>query len=87
MAPRKPHNNRLSSSSALKTNEIWSKTIGYDPYAAAEDAENERRAKAEAEQRAVDNAVKLNDSKTGDPSMMDMMNQFSGYNSPSPLEV
>ena len=31
--------------------------------------------------------VKLNDSKTGDPSMMDMMNQFSGYNSPSPLEV
>ena len=44
-------------------------------------------AKAEAEQRAVDNAVKLNDSKTGDPSMMDMMNQFSGYNSPSPLEV
>ena len=44
-------------------------------------------AKAEAEQRAVENAVKLNDSKTGDPSMMDMMNQFSGYNSPSPLEV
>ena len=34
-----------------------------------------------------ENAVKLNDSKTGDPSMMDMMNQFSGYNSPSPLEV
>ena len=31
--------------------------------------------------------VKLNDSKTGEPSMMDMLNQFSGYNSPSALEV
>jgi len=50
-------------------------------------AQQQAMAKAEAEQRAVDNAVKLNDSKTGDPSMMDMMNQFSGYNSPSPLEV
>ena len=50
-------------------------------------AQQQAAAKAEAEQRAVDNAVKLNDSKTGDPSMMDMMNQFSGYNSPSPLEV
>ena len=50
-------------------------------------AQQQAIAKAEAEQRAVDNAVKLNDSKTGDPSMMDMMNQFSGYNSPSPLEV
>jgi hypothetical protein len=29
-----PHNNRVSASSALKTNDIWSKTIGYDPYAA-----------------------------------------------------
>ena len=47
----------------------------------------QQAAKAEAEQRAVENAVKLNNSKTGDPSMMDMMHQFSGYNSPSPLEV
>ena len=44
-------------------------------------------AQAEAEQRAVENATKLNNSKTGEPSLMDMMNQFSGYNSPSPLEV
>ena len=50
-------------------------------------AAQQAAAKAEAEQRAVENAVKLNNSKTGDPSMMDMMNQFSGYNSPSPLEV
>ncbi len=28
-----PHNNRVSASSALKTNDIWSKTIGHDPYA------------------------------------------------------
>lgn len=31
---RMPHNNRMSASSALKTNDIWSKTIGHDPYAA-----------------------------------------------------
>ena len=41
----------------------------------------------EAQQQAVENAVKLNDSKTGDPSMMDIVGQFSGYNSPSPMEV
>ena len=44
-------------------------------------------AQQEQLQNTVDNAVKLNDSKTGEPSMMDMLNQFSGYNSPSPLEV
>lgn len=33
---RMPHNNRVSSSSALKTNDMWSKTIGYDPYAVDE---------------------------------------------------
>ena len=47
----------------------------------------QQMAKAEAEQRAVENMTKLNNSKTGDPSLMDMMNQYSGYNSPSPLEV
>ena len=45
-------------------------------------------AQREAQQQGIDNAVKLNNSKqTQDPSMMDMINQFSGYNSPSPLEV
>ena len=44
-------------------------------------------AQQEAQQQAVENATKLNNSKTGEPSMLDMMNQFSGYNSPSPLEV
>ncbi len=35
MTSRKmPHNNRVSASVALKTNSIWTKTIGYDPYAA-----------------------------------------------------
>ena len=29
-----PHNNRVSASTALRTNDIWSKTIGYNPYAA-----------------------------------------------------
>ena len=45
-------------------------------------------AQREAQQQGIENAVKLNNSKqTSDPSMMDMINQFSGYNSPSPLEV
>ena len=32
-----PHNNRVSTSKALNTSDIWSKTIGHDPYAGAED--------------------------------------------------
>jgi hypothetical protein len=32
-----PHNNRVSSSSALKMTGIWKDTIGYDPYAGAGD--------------------------------------------------
>lgn len=31
-----PHNNRVSSSGALQTNDIWSKTIGFDPYASSD---------------------------------------------------
>ena len=52
---RMPHNNRVSSSASLKTNDMWSKTIGYDPYAAegggddggdaAQQAESMERAK------------------------------------------
>lgn len=40
---RMPHNNRVSSSAALKTNDMWSKTIGYDPYASgkAEEQQND----------------------------------------------
>ncbi len=40
-----PHNNRLSGSSALKTNDMWSKTIGYDPY--GDDLENKRKREEE----------------------------------------
>tara|TARA_B100000287_G_scaffold401653_1_gene421899 strand:- start:663 stop:2342 length:1680 start_codon:yes stop_codon:yes gene_type:complete len=50
-------------------------------------AAQQAAAQAERQQQAVENAVKLNDSKTGDPSMMDIVGQFSGYNSPSPMEV
>jgi hypothetical protein len=32
-----PHNNRMSGSTALKTNDMWSKTIGYNPYAALDE--------------------------------------------------
>ena len=44
-------------------------------------------ARQEQQAQMVDNAVKLNNAKTGEPSMMDVVGQFSGYNSPSPLEV
>jgi hypothetical protein len=47
----------------------------------------QQMAQQEAQAQAVENATKLNNSKTNEPSMLDMMNQFSGYNSPSPLEV
>ena len=47
----------------------------------------QQMAQQEAQTQAVENATKLNNSKTGEPSMLDMMNQYSGYNSPSPLEV
>ncbi|KAG7358737.1 hypothetical protein IV203_015326 [Nitzschia inconspicua] len=30
---RMPHNNRMTTSATLKTSDIWSKTIGHDPYA------------------------------------------------------
>ncbi|RYH05354.1 hypothetical protein EON65_44945 [archaeon] len=36
-----PHGNRVSGSAALKTNDIWSKTIGYDPYANSSETKNE----------------------------------------------
>ena len=42
-------------------------------------------AQAEAEQRAADNIAKVGKVDAG--NAMDLMNQFSGYNSPSPLEV
>ena len=41
-----PHNNRVSSSVALKTNDMWSKTIGHDPYANME-TESERKIQKE----------------------------------------
>ena len=47
----------------------------------------QQMAQQEAQAQAVENATKLNNSKRGEPSMLDVMNQFSGYNSPSPLEV
>ena len=50
-------------------------------------AAQQAMAQQEAQNQAVENATKLNNSKTGQPSLMDVMNQFSGYNSPSPLEV
>jgi hypothetical protein len=46
-----PHNNRVSSSAALKMNDMWSKTIGYDPYAAneAESLEEKEKKDLQAE--------------------------------------
>ena len=78
--------------------EAYADMLGVDPklVIGGEQVARIRQQRAEAQQamaqqeqlqNTVDNAVKLNDSKTGEPSMMDMLNQFSGYNSPSPLEV
>jgi hypothetical protein len=36
---RMPHNNRMSASGALKTSDIWAKTIGHDPHASGADDE------------------------------------------------
>eukprot|EP00571_Detonula_confervacea_P001060 CAMPEP_0172312796 /NCGR_PEP_ID=MMETSP1058-20130122/18564_1 /TAXON_ID=83371 /ORGANISM="Detonula confervacea, Strain CCMP 353" /LENGTH=47 /DNA_ID= /DNA_START= /DNA_END= /DNA_ORIENTATION= len=30
---RMPHNNRVTTGQSLQTSDIWSKTIGHDPYA------------------------------------------------------
>ena len=45
----------------------------------------QQAAQAEAQQRAAENVAKLGN--TNPDNVMDMMNQFSGYNSPSPMEV
>lgn len=37
-----PHNNRMSTSGALKMTGIWSQTIGYDPYAAEGEEEKKQ---------------------------------------------
>ena len=50
---RTPHNNRMSTSGSLKTHDIWSKTIGHDPYA----NENEEDSAGNAA-NALDNAEK-----------------------------
>ena len=50
--PRMPHNNRMSSSVSLKTNDMWSKTIGHNPYAAADDAESNEKQEELAAQSA-----------------------------------
>lgn len=35
MSKKMPHNNRISGSKALATNDMWSNVIGHDPYASA----------------------------------------------------
>ena len=37
---RMPHNNRMSTSAALKTSSIWKNAIGHDPYAGQQDDES-----------------------------------------------
>ena len=47
---RMPHNNRMSTSNALRTSNMWSRTIGHDPYAAANEASNAEEERATAQQ-------------------------------------
>lgn len=48
---RMPHNNRVSASAALRTNDMWSRTIGHDPYAA--DGEKKQQQDPEASDQAA----------------------------------
>jgi len=43
-----PHNNRMSTSGSLKTHDIWSKTIGHDPYANSAEQEDQAGGAANA---------------------------------------
>ena len=45
-----PHNNRMSTSHALKTSNIWSQTIGHDPYAAENEQQSSEAVSASAQQ-------------------------------------
>jgi len=45
-----PHNNRVSASAALRTNDMWSRTIGHDPYAA--DSEKVKQQEDNSDQAA-----------------------------------
>ena len=56
--PKMPHNNRVSASVALRTNSMWSKTIGHDPYASKESS-----AEAAAAEAAASEQVSLEDRK------------------------
>lgn len=44
-----PHNNRVAAGSALKTTDIWSKTIGHDPYSTQSEQAAESASAAAAE--------------------------------------
>mmetsp|Transcript_29637 Transcript_29637/g.42036 ORF Transcript_29637/g.42036 Transcript_29637/m.42036 type:complete len:213 (+) Transcript_29637:406-1044(+) len=46
---RMPHNNRVSTSGALNTSNIWSKTIGHDPYANGSEKQKDANTEADAE--------------------------------------
>lgn len=45
--PKMPHNNRMSSSAALKTHSIWTNTIGHDPHAPEGEGADDRKSKEE----------------------------------------
>jgi hypothetical protein len=60
-----PHGNRMSSSDALKTNDIWTKTIGYDPYANASESVKQVDAASEEQQQGLMLMARLNNVKNG----------------------
>jgi len=60
-----PHNNRVSSSDALKTNDIWTKTIGHDPYANSSEEGKQADAASEEQQQGLMLMARLNSVKNG----------------------
>ena len=62
---RMPHGNRVSSSDALRTNDIWTKTIGHDPYASADEPTRAVNNATEEQQQGLLLLARLNSVKNG----------------------
>ena len=71
MMNRRPHNNRVASSEALKTHSIWQDSIGYDPYAGLEDDKKKQDDKNKSKRysdKEVSNFFKLAKQQTAGAS-------------------
>jgi len=70
-----PHNNRVSTSNALQTSDIWSKTIGHDPYANKQ-SEDAAAAESNAE-RLLDSSADAENRSKGSHEATEAMSPVS----------